>query len=127
MGPGEGRGPGRGGGAGPSGAAGWGEEAEKTAGRRTETHTYTHTQRHEFSYVLGAAVCQPPACPLPTVDVPLTTRSLMVCDADRGGGQISHRCRELSGQAGGNGGWGRWHWRRGWRGGLCPREGVRKA
>lgn len=35
--------------------------------------THIHTQRHEFSYILSAAVCQPPACPLPIVDVPLTT------------------------------------------------------
>ena len=83
-----------------------GRGREERGEENRETHTHTHIQRHEFSYVLGAAVCQPPACPLPTVDVPLNYPSLMVCDADRGGGQISHRCRELSGQAGGNKGWG---------------------
>lgn len=72
MGPGEGRGPGRGREVGPGRGRG-GDEAEKREGRRTERHTHTHTQRHEFSYVLSAAVCQPPACPLPIVDVPLTT------------------------------------------------------
>lgn len=51
------------------------EEGGKRGQERREdrdTHTYTYRDMSSVN-ALGAAVCQPPACPLPVEDVPLTT------------------------------------------------------
>lgn len=105
MGPGEGRGPGRGREAGPR--RGEGEEAEKRKGR-TQRHTHTHTHRDKSSVTFSVLQSAgPPRMPLSHCGRAAHYPSLMVCNADRGGGpdqsQVQRTLGESGNGVGGNG------------------------